>query len=289
MKRALIALLIGLGLLSLIGVVVKSVQGLPPLSVAFFRAFFAFIFLGVAMGFLHPKFLRVKKEVLPGFALTGFFWAATMAFFTASLYFLPVANALILNYTYPFLAALLAWAWLKEKTTRAQWACMGVAFIGLVVMNPLQEGTVFGSALALLAGSTYACMLVLMRKNDQHHNDSTVFWYALFASVFLAGPAVLTGFGNWLAVWPSLLILGMACTGMAYLCITFALQRLHVSTVAITGMIVDPPVSSALAFMVLNEIPKPQVLAGGALIILAGVLLAYFSENKTLKKIKVRA
>ena len=72
----------------------------------------------------------------------------------------------------------------------------------------------------------------------------------------------------------------MACTGLAYLFINFSLKKLHVSTVAITGMVVDPALSSALAFAVLNEVPSLNVLLGGALVIIAGVLLHHFQKKR---------
>jgi len=93
---------------------------------------------------------------------------ATICFITA-LRQTTVADVTVIYATAPFIAALIAWMWTRERQSRITLAASGLALLGVVVMfgAALSMGQVVGDLLALVMTVLMALMMVIVRQNRQ--------------------------------------------------------------------------------------------------------------------------
>jgi drug/metabolite transporter (DMT)-like permease len=101
-----------------------------------------------------------------GLLVAGCSTAATICFITA-LRATTVADVTIIYATAPFIAAGIAWAWTRERPSRATLASSVLALIGGVVMcgSGLFGGGLLGDLLALTMTVMMAPMMVVIRRN----------------------------------------------------------------------------------------------------------------------------
>jgi len=137
-----------------------------PWTTLFWRAVFASVAL--------PAWLRVAAlgRMLPAFRSLGpvglplaLCFAGSMIMFINALALTKVASVMVFQAVSPLLAALLAWAWLREALTRRTLFAIIAAFLGVVVMvsGDLGEGGLGGDAIGLVMAATSALTIVLVR------------------------------------------------------------------------------------------------------------------------------
>lgn len=179
----------------------------------------------------------------------------------------------------PILITLLAAATLGERITRWTAAGAGVAFAGVLVIGLATADAdhldVWGVALCVVAAVTYAIGVVAQKPAVRRLPALQVTWLSvLIATVAClpfapdlarqvpqASPGALAGLA-----WLGAVSLGLAFTTWAY-----ALQRMPAGRLGLTTYVV-PPVTILLSWPLLQEVPPPLALAGGALC-LVGVAL----------------
>ena len=130
-----------------------------------------------------------------------------------------------------------------------------------------------GIALGIVGGFSFALLQLLNRRLAS--NDG-----ALVTSLVQSGvaalvllPVVFTGLGNIQShQWLLLMVLGVACTALAYTLFIAALKRVKVSAASLIAAGLEPVYGVVLAAIILSQRPAPNVLIGGA-IILATVML----------------
>ena len=94
--------------------------------------------------------------VMIAVANAGFVWSMSHT---------TVANTMFILSAVPFITALLGWIFLRERVSRRLWAAMFVALAGISIMvaDGLGGGSLFGSAMALLAAFTFAGFVIVLR------------------------------------------------------------------------------------------------------------------------------
>ena len=261
-------------LLGLIGPIMKIIgSSIPPMTVSFFRMFFATLFLLAIMPRMDKTFLHVKRKDLKDYAIIGLLMAFNFTVFVTAFTFAPVSNVVLLVMTFPFWLAVFSVIFLKEKITKFMLLCIGIAFIGIVIINPLSSIGNLGNILALIDGVTYAIIYAYMRFVDKKHTIGVVFWFVLFGTIFLSPMPVIFGLGtvSWNYLW--IVFLGVACTGIAYLFLTIGLEKLQAEIVSIIVMTTEPIVSIMLAVVILAEVVSFNLVIGGIIIVAAGILI----------------
>jgi drug/metabolite transporter (DMT)-like permease len=209
--------------------------------------------------------------------------ALNLAIFVAFLR-ISIALALLLFYLYPAFVALASVLWFGERLDRLRWAALAISLTGVVLVVGGGEslGTVdlLGVGLAAFAGIVQAGYVLIAR-----HGFNAV--PGAQAGVITMGGAVgllviiglLTGqaaafrepLASLAAFWPVLLA-GTLGAGVPTVAFILGIRLLGASRGAILATL-EPVVGVALAALLLGERPGPLQLIGGALIIVAGVLL----------------
>lgn len=183
-------------------VVGKAVeQQLPPLPLTVWRFTLGAVFYLPLAGRMRNLF-RLPRRLFWQLALSGLAWAVLYPLlYYQSLKTLAPVQALLLVNTSPFVAALLGWAFLRERPGRWQWTGILVSFVGVLFLVVDQwsgqlslQGVLFG----LLSAAAFAVYTVSSR--------------ALFQTLPLFDVLIGTSFWGALLLWLITLLSGQTHT-----------------------------------------------------------------------------
>ena len=215
--------------------------------------------------------------------LVASFSTLAMIAFIPSLQLTDVSNVAIIIATGPFLAAALAWIWLREIPHLRTMLASIVALCGVMIIvgNARTGSDVIGIALACFMALAIAAMTVMVRR---HRNTSMVAAAAMsniLGSVisipFAHGIADISGF--------DLLILAMfGCFQVAIgLTLFFLGSRLLPSGQAALISTLETPLMPFWIWVGFGEIPTLRVLVGGALV-MGAVIADIIGDSRTQRK-----
>jgi drug/metabolite transporter (DMT)-like permease len=270
---------------------------MPPLLLAFWRAFFVVVTLLLFFGWRRFKW-QTDRLHLPYLALYGLVLALFNSFWTLSVALNGAAVATVLAYSSAAFTAVLGWWFLHEKLTWAKGTAVMLALTGCVLVadalnadawavNPL------GIFTGLLTGLGYAVYSLMGRAAaNRGVNPWISLLYAFgFATLVLAGfnlipGSILPGTAvspqaffwlgrTWLG-WAILVLLAAGPTVAGFGLYNVSLSLLP-SSVANLILTTEPLFTAVLAFALLNE-RLTALQIGGGLFILGGVLLLRVSK-----------
>jgi drug/metabolite transporter (DMT)-like permease len=236
-------------------------------TILFWRGLFGGGMIMVLMVLLQGRAgLRDLTRIDKNGWLVALFSTLAMIAFIPSLQLTDVSNVAIIIATGPFLAAALAWVWLREIPHLRTMLASIVALCGvMIIVGSARSGSdVLGIALACFMALAIAAMTVMVRR---HKNTSMVAAAAMsniLGSVisipFAHGIAGITGF--------NLLILAMfGCFQVAIgLTLFFLGSRLLPSGQAALISTLETPLMPFWIWVAFGEVPTLRVLIGGALV-----------------------
>jgi drug/metabolite transporter (DMT)-like permease len=222
----------------------------------------------------HGK-IRLTKVVLAG-ALA---YSATVITFVAATKWTTAANAIFLQFTAPLYVAVFGSYFLGEKTSKSDWARMGLAQVGILLffIDGLSWGGTTGNLLGLLSGFAFACLILLLRKQkDANPIDSVLIGNLLTAAIclpFMFGP--LPSMKTVLAI----VFLGVFQLGLSYVLYTSAIKHVRALPAVLIGMI-EPVLNPIWVLIVLGEKPRVLALIGGGMVVAAAVLQGWASTRE---------
>lgn len=185
----------------------------------------------------------------------------------------------ILNATVPFWGALVAFAWMGERMNRPRVLGMVVGFAGVLVLvwGHLGFGDE-GLGLPILAvlGATlaYAVASVATKKHLSHIDSMTSAAGSLvFAAAALLPFAAFTwpGEAPGVIAWLSAVLLGVLCTGLAYVVFFRLIERIG-SVGAVTATFLVPAFAMLWGALLLDEEITARMIAGTAIILVGTAL-----------------
>lgn len=252
----------------------------PALSVAAWRMVFAVAFIAVVVAGRGSLLRGVRLSgrewglaVASGVLLAGHFWT-----WIASLDYTSVASSVVIVSLQPFIVALLS-AWLlAERPTRAQWIGIGIAMAGAMTVGwgdfSAGPAVLFGDALAFLAAwlvaGYYLIGRVLRRKLDLWAYIGVVYGIAalvLVAAMLATPSAPALGFSR--GTWWVFVALAAGPMMLGHTGVNYAIR--YVPAYVANLFMLGEPIGATLiawALPAIREVPPPQTLAGGALILL---------------------
>ncbi|MDA0563163.1 DMT family transporter [Streptomonospora sp. S1-112] len=188
-------------------------------------------------------------------------------------------TAALLVSTAPILVALAAVLVLGERLTGRLGAGVAIAFAGvalIAVTGFTGHADPAGVGLAVLAAVLYASAVLLQKRLLARMDAVTMTWLGALAGTAALLPFLPALLAELAAAPPesvaAVLYLGVFPTAVGFLTWGYVLSHWTAGrTVAVTYL--SPPVTVALSWVLLGEVPTALALAGGALC-LAGVVLA---------------
>ncbi len=256
---------------------VKSVaaRGIPVLEIVASRAV-----ISLVLSYLDIKRKRLSAwgNNKPLLIARGTVGALTLICVYYAVSTLPLAEATVLQYTYPAFTALIALWFLKERIQIATMLCICMSIVGVIaMMQPnLRDGLLtdapsLSTVAALLGALGSALAYVMVRQLSQTDDSSVIiFYFPLIAfpiSVVLLGDSFVTPSLEELA----LLILVGIFTQVGQIGLTKAMAAEQAGKVAAYAY-VQVVFSAVLGWSIFSEVPTVWTIVGGALII-SGALL----------------
>ncbi|MBM7060729.1 DMT family transporter [Pseudomonas sp. UL073] len=215
-------------------------SGQPVLDVVFWRCVFGaltLLLICAALGFLRPGILTratFALAVLSGVAIVGN-WVLLFASYSRA----SIAIGTAVYNVQPFMLVGLAALFLGEKVTVQKLVWLGVAFVGMLAIvsahgEPGQSGSDYlaGIALALGAALLYAIAALIIKRLDGTPPHLLALIQVITGALLLAPWANLTTLPQTTGAWSSLLTLGIVHTGLMYVLLYSAIQKLPA---ALTG------------------------------------------------------
>jgi drug/metabolite transporter (DMT)-like permease len=256
----------------------------PALVISAWRLLFSVAIIGLILLQRRSLFKGVqlsRKELLlagtAGLLLAGHFWA-----WVASIQFTTIASASVLVSTQPLFVAGLSVLYLKEHPSARQWTGIVVAVVGAGIIGWWDFGlgprALLGDALALsaaiMAAGYFSIGRSLRQKLDLWAYTGLVYGAsALFLTlwVVLSPGTPLTGYPA--QDWMVFLALAVVPMMLGHTGINYALRYFpaYVANLASLG---EPVGATIIAWLLpaIHEVPPPQTLLGGTLI-LGGIAL----------------
>ena len=260
-------------LLMLLSAVVFSTAGLftkgvaaPAWDVVFWRGLTA---AGFTLAYLFARG-QLRGEVRSigraGWAIAVIGAIGTSAFIPA-FKFSTVANVALIYAAAPFVAAGIAFVWLRERPSRATvfGACFALLGVAVIVSGSLGESNLLGDGLAMVMTLAMSLVMVIYRK----YPGTPAALPAALSSIFLLPLGVL--FGAPLAVsGGEIWVLAGFGFVFAVASVTLAegARRLAPGEAALISSM-EVPLAPLLAIVVLSEWPAPLTWVGGAMVFAA--------------------
>jgi drug/metabolite transporter (DMT)-like permease len=218
---------------------------------------------------------------------SGAAYAATMVTFVIANKLTASANAILLQYSAPIWAALLAWLLLKERPLLQHWIGLALASGGLLLFfrGSLETGTFLGDLISVLSGIVFGATSVFMRmsKSNDYGSpaDSMILAHLMTALfmipfLFISPPELDT---------PDILaflFMGICQIGFASLLFSFGIVRVQAVSAMLIASI-EPILNPIWVLLVTGEKPAPSALAGGVIIICAAMISSLRFSHKKIK------
>ncbi|MSO57706.1 MAG: DMT family transporter [Thermoleophilia bacterium] len=261
----------------LIAVLVAAVS-LDAEALAFWRLAIAAVTLAVvALLAGRLSLLRPAGHLGPLIAL-GVVQGAHWLFFFVCVKEGSVALAVLTFTAAPLLIALAAPLWLPDRAGRVAHLALVPGAAGVVLVVIAGQNGIAYSGWAIVAGlgsaATYAALVILSKRLllAAVAPFTVAFWDCLAGAVVVAPVLLLAG-----RVLPvgvdelgAVLLLGMVLTGLSTLAYAFLLRRVSAPIAGVLTFL-EPVCAIALAWPLVGERPGLATLAGGVLVLVAGL------------------
>lgn len=275
-RQALLAIHFGALMFGLSGVLGKLAAS-GPLTITFGRAAFAVVALLLASRVLKasaalPNWRQRGALMLAGILLGGHWLTFFMAVKISGVGIATLGFA-----SFPAFTLLLEGLLFRERTRAVEFASVALVCIGLLLVAPdfnLGNQATIGLLYGVLSGLLFALLSLLNRAItrgvDPVHAalwQNLAIGFGLLPFCAFAIPQVAPLDWLWLA------LLGVLCTGLAHSLFVASLRVLKARTTSVIFAL-EPVYGIAFAWWLFAERPTPSMLMGGALIILASVLIS---------------
>ena len=184
-----------------------------------------------------------------------------------------VADVTIIYATAPFLAAAIAWLWMRQRAGRVTLVAALLALFGVVLMmgQAASTGNLVGNLLALAMTVLMALMMVVIRRNDgvSMVPASCLSAFASAAIALpLASPIPTSG-----SAFVLLVLFGVQF-GVGLLLLTIGSRRIPAVRTALLANL-ELPLAPVWVWLAFNEVPSTMTWLGGA-VVCAAILLDTF-------------
>ncbi|MGC8875263.1 MAG: DMT family transporter [Chloroflexia bacterium] len=287
--RAYLALLLGISIIPWGAILIRWAREAPALVIAAGRVTIAALLCSpFALARGVPAEIRAlgRRQWLLALA-SGIALALHFAAWVSSVQMTTIASSTVLVSTYPFFVGLFQHFFLRERVSRLTAVGIGLAFLGSVLIGygdfGLSQEALLGDLLALTGALMASVYFVLGRALRQRLSLLTYIWpvYSVAALTLIAigGSAGQSFWGYSARTYGMLLLLAVGPQLLGHSSLNYALGQLSAVFVTVAAL-AEPIGAAVLAFLLMHEAPGRLALLG-ALLILAGIVLAGREEQRT--------
>jgi drug/metabolite transporter (DMT)-like permease len=286
-KLSILLLIIGSVGISFGGLIMRNINNADPWQIAFYRAL-AFLFSITLILFHRYRFAivtNIKKTGYPGMT-GGFFLMLANLLFIQSFANTSVANTLFTLSSIPFITAILAFIFLKEKISLRTIITMFFAFIGIFIMikDGLKTGGFYGNIIALSCAFSFSTFVIIIRK----YKSIDMMPASLISSVLLLTVSFVTILGNINIPIQDILLCflwGGVLSGFVNSVFIFSTRFLLASEVTFF-MLLESSLGPFWVWIFLNETISQETFYGGIIVMISVAVYSLFEiKNSKIKAI----
>ncbi len=275
-----IAVIIAGILLGLIGIWIKLInKNIPIMTINWTRLTIAFLFFLLFLAPFYRKKIKKFKDI-KGAILVGFLMAVAFSLFSAANFYAPSTNVALITSLYAVITPIFAWFILKEKLSTKKIAAIVIALTGLVIINPLKTQYLIGTIISLIHPFIFSLFLVYLRKKEKGQDIASMFWFFLFAAIFLIPFPFIYGLGNINESIIYILLLGVLSTAVPYILLAYGLEKVPAPQASIIILVTLPLSAITFSYLIFRDIASSTIYFGGALLLIAGVIALWNEKHK---------
>ncbi|MDR0374758.1 MAG: DMT family transporter [Treponema sp.] len=244
-----------------------------PVVIAGARSFIAALFM-LTIKLLFPQkktFVHIQgKTDVPAMVTAGCCYAGAMITFVIANKLTASANVILLQYSAPIWACLLAWLLIKEKPGWEHWTALALTAGGMVLFfkDGLKTGAFAGDVLAVVSGVLFGANSVFMRM-QKNGNPSDSMLVSHIVTALFAAPFFILFFPTFtLSSTSAVAFMGIVQIGCASLLFSYGIKRINAIQAMLTASI-EPVLNPLWVLAVTGETPSSSALIGGAVILFA--------------------
>jgi drug/metabolite transporter (DMT)-like permease len=262
------------------GAIIKHVSAqLPNEMVVFFRSFFGLLALAPFFVRHGPRYYATKR--IGAHLVRALAGLTAMYCYFYAIAHLPLAEAVLLNYTAPLFIPLAALLWVGEPFGRKLWWPIGIGFVGVgLILKPGLSLLAPIALIGLAAGLFSALAMAGIRKlTDTEPATRVVFYFSLTSTLVAALPLAWRWQTPAADLWLPLILIGVLST-LAQILMTRAYA--HAPAAQVGPFLYAIVVFAGLfGWALWQEIPDWLSLAGTLMVILAGILAIHLGGRAT--------
>lgn len=223
-----------------------------------------------------------RRDVWPSILLMGAFSSSAILLFFLAMRLTDVAIGMFLMFTGPVYVALLAPRLMRQRPDRIVYPALAIALAGMAtILLPgifgAEKVSAAGIACGVTAGLLYAGAALVTKRLLRKVRSTTAALGEMVVDAVVLLPLAAwqilgAGYQFTRNDWISGIALGVVCTAIPYVLYAEGLQRIRVEHASILGYL-EPVSAPFYAILLLGEAPAASTIVGGALIIVAGVLV----------------
>lgn len=262
------------------GAIVKHVSvTLPNEMVVFFRSLFGL--LALAPFFMRHGLRYYQTQRLNAHLVRALAGLAAMYCYFFAIGHLPLAEAVLLNYTAPLFIPLAAMFWVGEPFSRKLWWPIGIGFVGIGFI--LKPGLSLLTPIALigLASGMFSALAMAGIRKLTHTEPATrvVFYFSLTSTLVAALPLAWRWQTPTPDLWLPLILIGVIST-IAQILMTRGYS--HAPAAQVGPFLYAIVIFAGLfGWALWSEIPDWLSLVGTLLVVLAGIVAIQMGGRKT--------
>ena len=265
----------------------RNINNADPWQIAFYRAL-AFLF-SITLILFHQYrsgiVTNIKKIGYPGMA-GGFFLMLAQILFIQSFANTSVANTLFTLSSIPFITAILAFIFLKEKISLRTIIIMIFTFIGIFIMikDGLETGGIYGNIMALVCAFSFSTFVIILRKS----RNIDMMPASLISAVLIVIVSFVICIGNINVPIQDILLCflwGGVLSGLMNSAFIFSTRFLLASEVTFY-MLLEFSLGPFWVWIFLNETISQETFYGGIIVMISVAVYSLFEiKNSKIKAI----
>ncbi|AJI57720.1 DMT family transporter [Francisella philomiragia] len=232
---------------------------------------------------------KLSKKSLYIAALTGFFLALDLAFYSISLIYTSIAEASLLTNLCPFITTFIAIIFLKEKVSLKYYLVLLVAFIGLLLLMSqagLSSQHLLGNWLAIISAVFYALFIIFSKKLRDSCSTFRMMFIAslsgsvvLFILAFIFNEQIIPTTARGIAILLAIALFGHLLGNILYI------SRIKHISLAMSSLVllIGPVFALLYGYVLFRETFSIQQLVGMFIIILSVYLGKKVLEKQVIK------
>ena len=209
----------------------------------------------------------------------GLFGIGSYGPFLVAISFIPLADAIAIEFSAPLIVVALSVPLLGERVGMRRWVAVCVGFIGtLLIVRPGLGMVHWAAMLMLVAATSVALMQIASRALARTEHSLTSLFYLSLTGLVLTSPPVPFVWAQLdLATWGLMLAVG----GIAGFCHYLFILAYEFATAALLAPFMYAQIIGAtiLGYLMFADVPDAWTISGTAILVASGLYVAY-RENR---------